>query len=233
MSQTQQESQTRNLKDEEFAEVIKMYRKTRKWSQETLGDISRLSARTIQRVEGGQPSDMDTRRALAAAFEFEDIDIFNKPMFIPTPESMKAQQEEFDRQHLTISVKILKTGKELADLAQESLADRTSSSFEMDRETHECFAALVDYFRDYRDVAQEYSESSKIDIYDEMQSLIDDLSSKGASLVFGLTTSKVPTGGEAGHLPMTIANLIAFPKGDEPESIAIRRQFGAPGNQSD
>lgn len=42
------------------------------WSQDTLSALSKLSIRTIQRVENGEPSNGDTRRALALAFELED-----------------------------------------------------------------------------------------------------------------------------------------------------------------
>lgn len=78
----------------ELAFLIKFFREMRQWSQEQLSAISGLSSRTIQRVEDGQASSTDTRRALARAFEFEDIDALNKPFAIPDVEEQKAQQEQ-------------------------------------------------------------------------------------------------------------------------------------------
>ena len=56
------------------------------WSQETLAELAGLNVRTVQRVENAKSASTDTRRALTAAFEIEDIDAFNKPFAIPTEE---------------------------------------------------------------------------------------------------------------------------------------------------
>jgi transcriptional regulator with XRE-family HTH domain len=49
------------------------------WSQETVAELSGLSVRTIQRVEAGHPSSVDTRRALAHGLNYDDVDFFNNP----------------------------------------------------------------------------------------------------------------------------------------------------------
>jgi transcriptional regulator with XRE-family HTH domain len=109
---------------QEFAFCIKFFRELRKWSQEQLADISGLTARTIQRVEKGEPSSTDTRRALARAFGLEDIDAFNKPISIPDAEEQKAQQEQFAKDNIMLKAQPLTTGKQLA-----KLAETTPSSF--------------------------------------------------------------------------------------------------------
>lgn len=63
----------------ELAKFVKTMRDMNKWSQATLAEIARVTERTIQRVENGEPSSLDTRRALARAFGFEDLDAFDKP----------------------------------------------------------------------------------------------------------------------------------------------------------
>ena len=95
MSATEK-TQPRLLTPEELGLVVKIHRELRQWSQEQLGELSGLSTRTIQRVEGGKASGLDTRRALAGAFDLEDIDAFNKPYVIPTEDELKAAKEEFD-----------------------------------------------------------------------------------------------------------------------------------------
>ena len=71
-------SNFRALTDEEVANCVKLIRHDRKWSQEQLAAISGLNLRTIQRVEKGEPSSIDTRRNLANSFGANDIDAFNK-----------------------------------------------------------------------------------------------------------------------------------------------------------
>ncbi len=95
------EQAPRNLTPAELATLVRAFRDMRSWSQEQLAEIARLTTRTVQRVEDGEPSSVDTRRALAAAFGFEDIDAFNKPYVIPTPEEAAAAKERFDKDHVT------------------------------------------------------------------------------------------------------------------------------------
>ncbi|EME70479.1 hypothetical protein H261_08353 [Paramagnetospirillum caucaseum] len=51
------------------AETIRELRLQRAWSQEQLADIAGISARTVQRLEQGQPAALETLKALAAAFD--------------------------------------------------------------------------------------------------------------------------------------------------------------------
>jgi transcriptional regulator with XRE-family HTH domain len=48
------------------------------WSQEAVAAQSGLNVRTIQRVEAGHPSSVQTRRALARGLNYDDLDVFNK-----------------------------------------------------------------------------------------------------------------------------------------------------------
>ena len=60
--------ETRATRPEELAEIVKVLREHNGWTQATLAEIAKLTERTIQRVESGEPSNLDTRRALASAF---------------------------------------------------------------------------------------------------------------------------------------------------------------------
>lgn len=80
----------------ELAVLVKLYRELRKWSQEQLAEIAGLSTRTVQRVEEGLPASTDTRRALARAFDIEDIDVFNKAYTIPTAEQIAEEKARFE-----------------------------------------------------------------------------------------------------------------------------------------
>ncbi|MGF6300150.1 helix-turn-helix domain-containing protein [Paraburkholderia sp. WC7.3d] len=182
MEQTR--TQPRLLTEGELAVVVKFYRESRQWSQEQLADLSGLSVRTIQRVERGDASGFDTRRAIARAFGFEDIDALNKPFSIPTAEELQAAKEKFDREHITLKALPVQTGKQLAKLAEIHSMDLSTPAFELTREADEEFAALVNYMREYRDCSDLYSETQKFDVYDDMQRHIDALKTLGVSLCY-------------------------------------------------
>lgn len=217
----------RVLTPAELAAVVKMFREVRQWSQEQLAEIARLSTRTVQRVESGQPSDLDTRRALARAFELEDIDVLSKPFAIPTPEEIEAAREAFEREHITLDALPLTTGRQLAGLAEAHSLDLCTPGYEMDREPSEAFAALVDYFHDYRDASDLYSEVQKLEVYDELQGFIDALAGLGVSLRFA--TRKVRLGfrdnAQAQPWEASVVYVVTYRAGKEPTQFATPRKF--------
>lgn len=220
--------QTRLLTPNELAVFIKIFREMRHWSQEQLAEISGLNVRTIQRVEQGLSASLDTRRALASAFELEDIDAFNKPFAIPSEEEIKIQKEKFDRENVTLTAIPLTTGRQLAKLVEACAMDLSEPAFELSREMEEAFAELVDYFRCYRDCADEYSQTQKLDMYDEMQSYIDTLKVLGVSLRYAERKMQVKWGLDTDSKPMSVNVLyvVGFPLGKEPEQFATSRSAG-------
>lgn len=222
MNATEHAQQTRLLTLTELAACIKLFRVMRQWSQEQLAAISGLNVRTVQRVEQGLSVNLDTRRALARAFEFEDIDALNKPFTIPSEEELKAAKEKFEREHVTLTAIPLATGKQLAKLAETCTMDLSEPAFELTREADETFAALVDYFREYRDCADLYTETQKFEVYDEMQSHIDALKVLGVSLRYAERKMQVKSGPDPDSKPMPVNVLyvVGFPLGKEPEQFA-------------
>ena len=226
MNSTETNQQPRLLTPEELAFCIRAFREARQWSQEQLAEISHLSVRTIQRVEKGKAASFDTRRALASAFDFENIDALNKPFHIPTPEDLKAAQEKLDREHVTLAALPLTTGRQLAKLAEDCSMDLSEPAFELSREAAEEFAALVDYFRDYRDCADVYSETQKFEVYDDLQAHIDALRTHGVSLRYAERKLRVKWGlsqAEAKPIQAIALYVMAFPLGKEPEQFTTLR----------
>lgn len=219
----------RMLTPEEMGACVRVFREMHQWSQEQLAEISGLSVRTIQRVEQGQPASLHTLRALGSAFEFDDVDALNKPFSIPNEEQLRAQKERFDREHVTLKALPLTTGMQLAKLAESHMMDMSEPGFEMDRAAAEAFAALVDCMRDYRDCADLYSETMKLDIYDDLQSRIDELSALGVSLRYAQRRIQLTWGNDApGAKPLTssVLYVIGFPVGKEPDEFATPRKAG-------
>lgn len=231
MDTTNTTGQPRMLSIDEFAALIRSMREAFQWSQETLAELAGLNVRTVQRVENAKSASIDTRRALARAFEIEDIDAFNKPFAIPTEEEMAKEKARLERDYITLPALPLTTGQQLAKLAETSTMDISQSGCEMKREAHEVFASLIDYFRDYRDCASEYSESSKFAVYDEMQSLLDELQRLQVSLSYAtrevhltFTTDRK----DAKPLNAHVSYLIAFERGKAPTEFAVSKKLTAP-----
>jgi transcriptional regulator with XRE-family HTH domain len=226
MSEAAQKGAARKLTPAELAGVIKMFREMRQWSQEQLADVAGLSTRTVQRIETGRPSDLDTRRALARAFEAQDIDMFNKPYVIPTEEEMKAARVQFEREHMTLAAYPLTTGRQLADLVERHSMDLMTPGFEMEREADQEFAALIDYLREYRDCHDLYQQVDKLDVYDALQERIDSLSRMGVSLRYAERQIKLMTAGEAAKpWETSVLYVVAFRIGHEPDQFATPRKF--------
>ena len=51
--------------------LIQKLRLQNGWSQEQLAELSGVSVRTIQRIEGGQPASMESLKSIAAAFNVD------------------------------------------------------------------------------------------------------------------------------------------------------------------
>jgi len=161
-------------------------------------------------------------------FEFEDIDVFSKPFLISSDETIKEAKEKFDREYVTLAAQPLKTGRQLARLAEASTMDLSEPAFEMGREAEQAFAELVDHFREYRDCADMYSESGKFEVYDALQAHIDDLRRLQVSLCHAERKVQLKFGGdaEAKPMPATILYVVAFPLGQEPAEFATPRTGG-------
>lgn len=224
MTTAQHTAQPRHLSPQELAALIKATREIRQWSQEQLAEIAGLSSRTVQRVEEGQPSSVDTRRALASAFDAEDIDLFNKPYIIPTPEQMAEEKARFEKEHLTLKAVRIETGKHLGKLAEGTSASLYSETVPLSPEAEEVFAQLTDYCREFAECADLYSAVDKLGVYEELDSFVTELKDKGYSLVCATREAIARASDAAKGVPLTIIYVVACPVGSEPEHLAVSRK---------
>jgi len=217
----------RPLTAAEFGAVIKTFRESRRWTQQQLAEIAGISSRTLQRVEGGQPADFDTKRALARAFDLDDIDVFNKPFAIPTSEELVRRQQEFDSSHITLTARPVETGRQLATLAQVCAADMCEPGDDIEVAAQEEFAALTDFLREFRDCHDLYSEVDKLEIYAQCQEHIDALAGMKVALRYATRKVVLKVRGapaDTRPIPIEVLYLIAFPPGDVPKQFSTPRE---------
>lgn len=224
MTTAQQTAQPRHLTPQELAALIKATREIRQWSQEQLAEIAGLSSRTVQRVEEGQPSSVDTRRALASAFDAEDIDLFNKPYIIPTPEQMAEEKARFEKERLTLKAVRIETGRQLGKLAEGTSASLYSETVPLSPEAEIVFAQLTDYCREFAECADLYSAVDKLGVYEELDSFVAELKDKGYSLVSATREAIARASDAVKGVPLTIIYVVACPVGSEPEHLAVSRK---------
>ena len=73
--------------------LIQKLRLKKGWSQEQLAQASGLSARTIQRIEAGQPASTETLKSLAAVFEVDFSTLNPEPAMSPATSNPQEQAE--------------------------------------------------------------------------------------------------------------------------------------------
>ena len=215
----------RLLTDQEVGAMVAVQRSEHGWTQETLAEIARITVRTVQRVEKGYPSSADTRRALARAFEFPDIDFFNKPLALPNPEKIKQEKERLDRETVEVAIKPLTTGLQIRELAEISDAAAFDRCGEVEEQAEEHFAALQDNFRDYGDVRDCYSAIQKLDMNKSFLELIEALQKTGFVLGGGTRRLRFGSQQSANQEPLrfTAAYIVIAPIDGLPSSIRVPR----------
>jgi transcriptional regulator with XRE-family HTH domain len=223
---TTQKPELQPLSPEKLSEIVRIFRDMRKWSQETLADLSGLNTRTVQRIENSEPSSAETRRALARGFEMDDIDIFNKPHKVYSEEDLAAERKRIQDKYLSLEATTITTGRQLGELVAQMTMDCVTQDVELTVDAATDFAQLIDFMRDYRDCADMYSEVGKLEIYADFQGHIDTLGKLGISLCCAIR--KTALTGEAWAnktpLPVTILYLTAFKKGDERTLFIVEKR---------
>lgn len=219
-------TEARPLTPAEVAFGIRAFREARQWSQETLAELSGVNTRTIQRAEGGEGCSPDTKRALGVAFGLPDVDFFNKPHSIPTEEAVRQHREQFDRDHVLLPMLPLTAGRQLAGLVTASDADFSEPTFDLPANAASEFAALVDYCREYREVADLYTETDKLQVFSDLQANIDALSASGVALRYGTRSVAMRLNVATESIPGTVHALyiLAFPADKVPDRAAVSRQ---------
>lgn len=213
----------RMLTPEELGNVIREWREERRWSQEQLAAIAGVAPRTVQRVERGEGASVDTRRALAGAFSCADLDLLTKPLQIPSAEDLEAAQADFDRTFQTLPAAKVVDGKALAHLAETHMCDESALCFDASMGAESTFAALLDLFRDYRDLASDLSQLDKIDMWQSLQQYLDDLRALDVVLYWAGRTVQAHWGSNGKLHAVEALHLHGFPAAAVPQHLVVPR----------
>jgi transcriptional regulator with XRE-family HTH domain len=218
---TEETEAPRPLTAEELAGVLQSLRELKQWSQETLAALSGLSLSAVQQIEDGEPSDANTRCALAMAFQFEDIHAFNRPYDVPSPQEIAQAKAVFYGEHLDLATSVAGSGRELAQLFEGAAMDCSAPTMKLAEEATQALAELVQCLREHRDGAELSGDLDKLERYAEIQRYLDALDAMGVSLCYACRDTKL-----VGYpSPITVVYLAAYPKGHEPEHLIVPRRI--------
>lgn len=226
MSEVETNTVLRVPTSNEIALMCRLCREARGWTQEVLAEVAQVTVRTVQRIERGEGANKHTLRALAGAFGAGDLDCFTKPVEVPTLEELKAQQEKFAAAHVTLALQPLATGRALADLVTRASMDSADTAVELSADAAQEFASLTDYYREYRDCHDLYSEVDKLAVYEELQRHIDALATQGFTLNHALRDVRLRFPGNKDGEPWktSVLYLVVAAKGKEPKQLVVSRR---------
>ena len=219
----------RPLTPEKIGKLVRILRTMQGWTQETLAELSGLQTRTIQRVEQGQPSSLDTRRSLARGFSLDDLDYFNALRSFPTEEELKKQKEAFERDYLLLDARVV-DGRQLITLMQDGSGFGTicaMSMAELPRAAQDAFAAIMDFVRNCMDAFDVASRTEILGYGDTLDESIAELKSAGFCLCAAFWDTKLTNKNWADQTPLAcrITYLLTGRKDQPPAKVAVTRKL--------
>ncbi len=219
----------RTLNPDEIGLIVKTCRVDLGWTQETLAELSSLTVRTIQRIEQGQPSSLDTRRSLARAFQFPDIDFFNTLVEFPSEAALKSRKEAFDRDYIVLDASpvtgrqllvLIKDGPNFRGLAPGSLNDLTATA-------QDAFAFVLDFIRDCMDALDVVSHAEILEWGDMIDVHMAELNRLGFACYAATRSIKLSNKAWKDPTPLEshVVYLHAYPKDHPVTKIAVSRKI--------
>jgi transcriptional regulator with XRE-family HTH domain len=198
-------------------------RKALEMSQEALAEISGLTARTIQRVEKGEPVNRQSRRSLARALGFEDYDAFDNPERIAaflemmkTLAKWKADEEaqalkKQHPDHLSLDAELVEDGRRLTSFSEALCGLGMHIADNLSAEEQDASLGLADYLRDYGDISNSFTNFGERKAYQtEIAEIIEDLKTRGISVYTAIRRTKLMNDSwkDKTPLPWTIGYLV-------------------------
>jgi transcriptional regulator with XRE-family HTH domain len=197
----------RLLTEAELAEIVKKRRNDHGWSQATLAEIAGVTDRTIQRVENGEPSSPHTRRAIARAFECDDLEVFNKPVRLPNIEKLKAFWDELDRTTIIVPITRIQDARTLRTMSEAARGFAVDELGELSTEAREAFAWIVDELQEYNDVGNSYTMSERLEFDRDIGTRLKTIADAGAAFGAGLKHESVIKSDAPNCEPMNLTNI--------------------------
>lgn len=220
---TNDDTSPRAMDPAEIALIVRMMRTAKGLTQETLAEIAGITTRSIQRLEKSEPTSVDVRRAVAGALEIGDLDAFNRVHDMAAYAKAVEEEDERAKNMLTLPVTVLKSGKEVAEVAERMTMHSADVPEDIGQEAREEIAELLDYLRDYGDIHEEYSYSDKIALHDTLSGYLARIARLGFSVCCAERATKVVGKNwvDKTPWPVTVVYFMVAKRGKEPTSAMV------------
>jgi DNA-binding XRE family transcriptional regulator len=211
----------------DVAGITKALREANRWTQETLAALAGVTERTIQRVENGEPSSLDTRRSIARAFRWDDIDGFEKPWPFPSAAMFKAHQEKIERTTVVVQLTRIREGRTLRTMSEGVESSVSEEIGELSTGAREAFASMIDYIRGYNDVRNEYSMSQRLGVDQDIDGWLQAISEENAAVGAGMRHMRLrPKTAAPDQTPLAWSDLylVLAPKNALPSNVRVPKE---------
>jgi transcriptional regulator with XRE-family HTH domain len=197
---------------------VRQLRESRHWTQQHLADIAGIVLRTVQRVEKGEGASVETLYALSNAFDVS-IDVLQTDVE-PLVEKLMEQRESFLKTHDLVTVAPVTCSAHLEAIGH---ADGSVMECFSDEDgVRDAFAELQSNMNDMLDVWDDVDALQRREWAKNAFQQVHELNRLGLVVHAGKAKRAVRTGSGT-SLRMEVVYVLAWPKGQEKEVIAVPR----------
>lgn len=187
-------------------ELLKKLRKEKAWSQDELATASCLSMRTIQRIEKYGNASLESKKAIASAFEIKASDLdFNEC-------ASAIADEDVENFYFRIE-----DGTKLAEIIGGACAYRMNHDNPKTQDEANQLAGVAQSIQDWGEIWTDLEAGDRVKAAFDLSQLIGELESVGF-WVFGLRTNEEYPGIKGKNWP--VANVFIM-RSDNPKIIKL------------
>jgi hypothetical protein len=130
---------------------------------------------------------------VADAFHWKDLDVFNKPWPVPNAERLRAEKERLGRETVAVTVVPFTRGRQVREMAEAAQATAFHAFGDLPKQAETIWARMQDYLRDYADVDDCYMATEKLQVNEDLQEMLDELSAAGLAVGGGRAGFELPS----------------------------------------
>jgi transcriptional regulator with XRE-family HTH domain len=187
-------------------DLLKKLRNEKAWSQDQLADICGLSLRTIQRIEKSGSASLESKKAIASAFEIKATELDENE------NNSAIADEESENFYFRVE-----DGTKLTEIIGGAYAYRMNHDNPKTEDEAELLAWGIQSMQDWGEIWSDIEACERVKASFDLTQLIDELKEKGF-WVFGLRTNEEYPGIKGDKWP--VANIFVM-RSDNPKIIKL------------
>lgn len=187
-------------------DLLKKLRHEKAWSQDQLAEICGISLRTIQRIEKSGNVSLESKKAIAAAFEIKVSDLDENK------NSSAVADEESENFYFRVE-----DGTKLTEVIGGAYAYRMNHDNPKTEEEADLLADAIQSIQDWGEIWSDIESGDRVKAAFDLTQVINELEEKGF-WVFGLRTNEEYPGIKGGKWP--VANVFVM-RSDNPRIIKL------------